>query len=70
MDMDKILDKARAQAAQAKPGIMKHGGKIYTFVFDPAEWVYQVYADGFEFIRFNTKSVTTAKRYLKQHLES
>ena len=70
MNMDKLLDKARAQAAQAKPGILKHGGHIYTLVFNHSEWVYQVYEDGFEFIRFNTKSIATAKRYLKQHLES
>lgn len=68
MDMEKCLDKARAMAEKAKPGFTRMGDKLYTFVFDQNEWVYQVYEDGFLLVSFNTKSLSTAKRYLKEWL--
>lgn len=61
---------AREQAAKAKPGHITIDGKLYTFVFCQIEWVYKVYEDGFFLVNFNLKSLTAAKRYLKEWLNS
>lgn len=65
-----IEEKARNLAAKAKPGMMKAGGKVYTFEFCQREWVYKVYEDGFFLVNFNCKSLPVAKKYLKQWLEN
>lgn len=70
IDYNKALDKARQMAAKAKPGFIKIDSVLYTFVFDMNEWVYIVYADGVEYVRFNTKTLTSAKKYLKDYLEN
>lgn len=66
--MHKIEDMAKRQAGAAKPGILKVGGKTYTFVFDHTQWVYNVYED-MEFLHgYNTKSLTKAKKWLRDYL--
>lgn len=70
VNSSKIENQARKLAAQAKPGIVKHGEKLYTLVFNQNEWVYDVYEDGFFLLKFNTKKVTEARKWLKEYLES
>ena len=70
MNTNKIYSQAQKTAAAAKPGILKHDGKIYTLVFNQAEWVYDVFEDGFFFMKYNTKKITQAKQWLKHHLEN
>lgn len=65
---NKLEEQARRLAQSAKDGVLKHNGKIYTFEFDQKSWVYNVYEDGFFLVKFNTKSITTAKKYLKEWL--
>ena len=57
---DKCIEIARKQAVAAKPGFIKCDGKIYTFVFDRNEGIYQVYEDMIWIVNFNTKVLTTA----------
>lgn len=70
MNTSKIEEKARKLAISAKPGFLKIDGKLYTFEFCQREWVYQVYEDGFAYIRFNTKTLSKAKKMLKEFLEN
>lgn len=65
-----IYEKASKAAAKAKPGHAHIDGKLYTFSFNQREWVYEVYEDGFLFVRFNTKTLSTAKRMLKDFLNN
>lgn len=68
MDTDKILDAASKLAAKAKPGILKIDDKVYTFVFDPSNWVYLVYEYMVYLLSYNTKSLATAKKWLREYL--
>ena len=68
MNTDKILNQAQKMAMKAKPGFLKIGATLYTFEFDQAQWVYNVYEDGFLMIRFNTKTLSKAKQMLKDWL--
>ena len=68
MNTDKILEKAHKLACKAKPGFLKVGDDLYTFEFCQREWVYQVYENGFAYIRFNTKTLAGAKKMLKEFL--
>jgi len=68
MNIQKIEARARAMAAKAKPGFERIGGKLYTFEFNQNEWVYRVYEDGFLLVSFNTKTLSTAKKYLREWL--
>ena len=70
MDTQKIERDAHKLAANAKPGFKRLNDKLYTFVFDQKEWVYRVYEDGFLYLSFNTKSLTTAKKWLEQHVNN
>jgi hypothetical protein len=70
LEYAQIEEQARKMAEKAKPGIVKIGGKTYTLVFNSREWVYQVYEDGFFLLNFNTKTLTTAKRWLADYLRS
>ena len=65
MDTDKILSLAMKQASKAKPGHMIIDGKLYTFCFDQNEWVYKVYENGFFLMNVNTKTLSSAKNFLK-----
>ena len=70
MEIKAIENAASKAAAQAKPGIVKINGKVYTFVFNQNEWVYNVFEDGFQFVNLNTKSINKAKQMLKDYLNS
>lgn len=61
---------AEKQAATAKPFILKQGDKVYTGVFNQAEWVYDVFEDGFFMMKINLKQASKAKTYLQQWLNS
>lgn len=65
-----IEAKAQRMAANAKPGYMKHGKDIYTFVFDHKEWTYAVYQNGEWLMNINTKTVAGVKSFLKTWLEN
>lgn len=66
--LEKCLDNARKMAEKAKPGIVEINDNIYTLVFDHNEWVYRVYENGFLLVSFNTKTLTRAKKMLKDWL--
>lgn len=68
MQVTKIEAQAFKAAQSAKPGIAKHNGKIYTLVFNQNEWVYDVFEDGFFFLKLNTKKISTAKLWLKDYI--
>ena len=70
MNINKCLDIARKSAESAKDGILKINGTLYTFEFCQREWVYRVYADGFLYVSFNTKTLASAKRMLKDWLKN
>lgn len=68
MNTQSIENQAFKAAQGAKPGILKIDGKVYTFVFNQNEWVYNVFEDGFQYVNFNTKSINKAKQMLKDYL--
>lgn len=68
MDTTKILGQAQKMAMAAKPGMLSIGGKTYTFEFDQARWVYNVYEDLFLLVTFNCKKLSVAKKWLKEYL--
>jgi hypothetical protein len=68
MQADKIEAQAFKAAQSARPGIVKHNGKIYTLVFNQNEWVYDVFEDGFFMMKLNTKKISTAKVWLKDYI--
>jgi hypothetical protein len=70
MHTAKIESQAFKAAQQAKPGILKHNGKVYTMVFDHNQWVYNVFEDGFWLVNFNTKKITQCKKFLLEYLNS
>jgi len=70
IDYNKCLEVARKQALAAKPGFIKENGKTYTFVFDENEGHYQVYEDMVWLVNFNTKVLSTAKKFLREWLVS
>lgn len=65
-----LEEKARKMAEQAKPGILRIGDKVYTFEFCQREWVYKIYEDGFWLVNFNCKTLTTAKKYLREWIKN
>lgn len=68
MNLNKCLLQAQQLAAKAKPFILKHGGKIYTGVFNQSEWVYDVYEDGEFMLKVNMKSPTKAKAFVLHYI--
>jgi len=68
MDTTAMLSQARKMAMKAKPGMLKANGKTYTFEFDQARWVYNVYEDLFLLVTFNCKSLSVAKKWLREYL--
>lgn len=68
MNQVKILNQAQKMAAKAKPGFLKIGETLYTFEFDQLHWVYNVYEDGFLLMRVNTKTLASAKKFLREWL--
>lgn len=70
VNQTKILEIVRKEAENAKPGFLKLNGKLYTFVFDRNEGVYKVYEDMIFYVNFNTKKLTTAKKYLADYVNN
>ncbi len=70
MNVSKIEAKAIEMAAKAKPGYMNIGNEIFTFVFSQKEWYYEVYKNGEFFLNVNTKSLSSAKLFVKRWLEN
>jgi hypothetical protein len=68
MDCNKIIHHARKLAAKAKPGILKVNGNTYTFVFNQRTWNYEVYENLLLVHIYNTKSLSTAKRWMLDYL--
>lgn len=68
INFNKALETARKQAASAKPGFLKFNGKTYTFEFDQNEGIYKVYEDMIWYVNFNTKVLSTAKKFLREYL--
>jgi hypothetical protein len=66
----KIENGARVMAANAvQRSTAKVAGVTYTLTFDPSRWVYDVTdAEDCHVVTFNTKKVTVAKRWLREHL--
>jgi hypothetical protein len=56
-------------AYKAKDGTLKIDGVTYTFTFNLAEWIYDVTDQhGEPVVRFNTKKLSVAKQWLREHL--
>ena len=70
MDVKKIESLAAKMAKEARPGTLKHGGVLYTLVFNQNEWHYDVFEDGFLLMRINEKRISKAKKFLKFWLEN
>jgi hypothetical protein len=66
----KIETGARRMAASAvRSSTVKINGTVYTLTFDPERWVYNVTdAAGGHVVTFNTKKVTVAKTWLREHI--
>lgn len=70
MDLNKCLNQASKLADKAVDrSSVTIDGEVYTFTFSPSEWVYKVTDEEGNFIvNFNTKKITQAKKWLKDHL--
>ena len=69
MNYSKLLDQAGAMANKAKDGKLKIDDVSYTFTFDISEWIYDVTdQNGEPVVRFNTKKLSVAKQWLREHL--
>ena len=68
---DKLLDKAKKMANNAKNWTLKINGISYHFTFDCKEWNY-VITDNLknEVIKFNTKSLKQARQWLKEYFSN
>lgn len=68
LDFNKLQQQASKLHANAKDGTLKLNDTIYSFEFDRYQGVYIVTdADNNEVIRLNTRKVTQAKQWLKEH---
>lgn len=70
MNLNKCLQQAESLAIKARPWILKQDNKVYTGVFNHAEWVYDVYEDGIFLMKINMKQPSKAKAYLSKWLVS
>lgn len=70
MDGARIYSAAALAASKAKSGSVCIDGKLYTLKFCSREWVYRVYEGDMLVVSFNTKSLATAKRYLREYLSN
>ena len=67
--LKQALSQARSLAAKAKDGELKIDGCMYTFTFDPREWVYEVKDEAGETVtRFNTKRLSQAKQWFREYM--
>lgn len=70
MDTNSVLSEAHKMASRAKPGMLKINGNVYTFVFDQNRWVYSVYENMVFMCDYNTKQLSTAKKWLREFLRN
>lgn len=70
MNTIKLYSDAEKMARNAKPGIIKQGGKIYTLVFNQSTWNYDIFENMFLLVSFNTKKLTQAKKWLRDYLNN
>jgi hypothetical protein len=65
----KLLGQARTMAYKAKDGTLKINDVTYTFTFNLAEFIYEVMDQHNEpVVKFNTKRLSVAKQWLREHL--
>jgi len=69
MDLNKCKTQAERMAQRAvSAGTIDIDGQTYTLKFKSSEWVYTVHdSDGNFVINFNTKKITEAKKWLREH---
>jgi hypothetical protein len=74
MDYSRIQARADALHANAKSGTLKLNGQTYALTFEPREGVYvttsggsSTDADGYPLPRFNTRKLTVARQWLREH---
>lgn len=66
---DATLTGARGMAARAKDGTLIIEGIRYVLTFDHTGWAYDVTdQDGAQVVRFNTKKLTDARKWLHEYL--
>lgn len=71
IDYEKALDSARRAANKAQDGQLTHNGEVYNLTFDHRHWHYVVTDSAGNLVgNFNMKSLSKAKAYLKQWLNS
>ena len=71
IDYSKIQKQADRMAASAKDGTLKVGSTTYQLKFNPYRGVYIVTdASGQDVTNFNTKTLSTAKKWLQEWLNS
>lgn len=67
---EKALSQVTKDCANAKDGIMKHLGEIYTLKFDRYQGVYVVSTPEGFFLNINRHKLSLAKKVLKEYLEN
>ena len=66
-----VQRRADALHELAKDGALKLGGQTYTFTFDRREGVYVVTDPAGEIVvRFNTRKITVARKWLREYFEN
>lgn len=71
LDYGKIQKQADRMASNAKDGTLKVGSTTYQLKFNPYQGVYIVTdASGQDVTNFNTKTLSTAKKWLQEWLNS
>lgn len=62
---------AAHMAANAKGGGLIVNGERYALTFDHINWAYDVTdSSGADVVRFNTKSLQTARKWLREYLDN
>jgi len=70
MDLNRCSTAAERMAQRASSAdTIDIDGQTYTLTFKPSEWVYTVHdSEGNFVVNFNTKKITQAKKWLREHL--
>ena len=65
-----LRGKAQRQHDNARDGVLKYEGDIYTFTFNHYEGIYIVTdQSGVEITRYNTRKITVAKKWFREYME-
>ena len=69
MDLNRCYSQAERMAQRAiSADTIDIDGQTYTLTFKPSEWVYTVHdSEGNFVVNFNTKKITQAKKWLREH---